>query len=277
MALYSKVEYWNERYGSPASSEPYEWYQSYKQLLHLFDPTNLAAPATESNGCHRPFVSREDCRILILGCGNSKLGEEMLLDGWTGGIVNIDFSPVVIKQMKNKYGNEFYQKVNTSLSSSSLKPMEFICSDITERLPFDDKSFDLIICKGSFDAVLCSSGSAANIRKLVQESVRLLKDGSGVFFLVTYGNPDNRVVYLEHDNELDYYWSNVSVHQIPGQKHANKNDYVYICRKCNALNNSEKSSKMHPSLSNTENISSNKPRLGENANNTAACTTSCKV
>jgi len=227
MARYSKEEYWNMRYEATSTMEPaYEWYQSYQNLCHLLDPGNLAAAP---DSVSPRFFPRKDCRILILGCGNSRLGEDMIRDGWTGRIVNVDFSPVVIEQLKSRYTDDFYKELEDTGATPC--KMEFLCLDITKRLPFDDESFDLIVSKGSFDAILCSPGSMSNIRSLVEECVRLLKDGLGVFFLVTYGNPDSRVVYLEHDNELSYYWQGVSVHTVPGQKQPSKSDYIYICRK----------------------------------------------
>lgn len=120
-------------------------------------------------------------------------------------MINLDFSKVVIEQMKERYGGE----------DTHVKPaMEFVCHDMTTGLPFDDESFDLIICKGSFDAVLCSAGSVSNIRKLVQECVRCLAPGHGVLFVVTNGNPDNRLVFLEHQNDINYYWDGVSCHPV---------------------------------------------------------------
>jgi len=168
------------------------------------------------------FPSRDKCRVLILGCGNSTLGEEMQRDGWLGPIANVDFSQVVIDQMKNKYDDAFYDRWYSSHKrgpySSTLPPpppkMEFVCADITGRLPFDDQSFDLIVCKGSFDAILTSAGSKCSILCVVQECARLLSNGHGIFFLVTHGNPDSRIEYLEHNNRLDHYWLGVSVHNV---------------------------------------------------------------
>jgi ubiquinone/menaquinone biosynthesis C-methylase UbiE len=202
MALYSKREYWDERY---SQTDTYEWFQNYNSLRCLL--TVEALMVTAKANAMTPFPSHEKCRVLILGCGNSPLGSDMLDDGWKN-ITNIDFSSIVIEQMKKKH-----------------QDMNFICHDITKGIPFDDKSFDLIVCKGTFDAVLTSSGSVANAKFLIAECSRVLSNGHGVFFLLSYGNPDSRVVFLERNNDLSYYWQEVSVHTV-ARKASNKNKYV---------------------------------------------------
>ena len=42
----------------------------------------------------QPFLCYEDCRVLILGCGNSTFGEDMIRDGWKGPITNIDLASI---------------------------------------------------------------------------------------------------------------------------------------------------------------------------------------
>ena len=96
--------------------------------------------------------------------------------------------------------------------------MKFLCADVTDRLPFQDGSFDLILCKATFDAVLCSIGSKFQAKRLVEESVRLLSnDGHGIFFLVSTGNPDNRVEYFEDDGDLGHYWNTVRTYTVPNK------------------------------------------------------------
>lgn len=124
-----------------------------------------------------------------------------------GRIVNVDFSPVVIEQMQQKYNDENY-------SHTPAPAMEFVCADMTQRWPFDDESFDLVVCKGALDAVLCSAGARGAILVAVAECVRVLARGHGIFFLVTNGNPDARIEYLEHRYQMDYYWSCVNVHPV---------------------------------------------------------------
>ena len=153
------------------------------------------------------FPPREQCRVLILGSGNSPFGEDMRNDGWTGEIINVDFSPVVIDQMQRKYKK--YGKEGNQMG------MEFLCADINDGLPFSGNFFDLIICKGVFDSILCSSGSVNHIKKFVAECDRVLASGHGCLFLVTHGSPDNRVVFLEHENDPTYFWEGIWIERIP--------------------------------------------------------------
>lgn len=178
-------------------------------MISITKPLNNANKSVTTVNTSSRFPTRSQCRTLILGSGNSTLGEDMLRDGWTGRLVNLDFSDIVVSQMKQKYDDSFYQ----GLPLSDGKRMEFVCADMTERLPFENESFDLIICKASFDAAL--SGSKANIRSVVGEIHRLLAYGHGIFFLVTNGNPDSRLEYLEYKSELSHYWQGVSVNFLP--------------------------------------------------------------
>ena len=91
----------------------------------------------------------------------------MVKDRWTGRIVNVDYSSVVIDQMKQKYGRSEPTNKDKGGGGGGYPNMEFLCADICTKLPFEDGSFDLIVCKGSFDAVLCSEGSVKNICGLV--------------------------------------------------------------------------------------------------------------
>ena len=129
----------------------------------------------------------------MAGCGNSRLSEDLYEDGY-GSIANMDISRVVIDQMTEKY------KEKTSLTWQQMN----VCS-----LEFPDESYDVVIGKGLMDAVLCGEGSTANIYKMCSEISRVLSS-TGVFFIVSYGVPDNRLNYLEND---DYAWT-VTVHTV---------------------------------------------------------------
>jgi EEF1A lysine methyltransferase 4 len=161
------------------------------------------------------FPAREHSRVLILGCGNSSFGADMLRDGWGGRIMCVDFSQVVIDQMKSKYSKHFYDHLPQPHGH-----MEFLCADVTKPLDFAaDGSFDLVICKATMDVVLCSTGSKNAALAMVQESARVLCPHHGIFFLVTNGNSDNRLEYLERQNDLTFYWHGVGIHRVEPKHH----------------------------------------------------------
>ncbi len=62
MAQYGKTAYWDERYTK--DPEPFDWYQRYSGVRDLVNQ----------------YVKREDL-ILMAGCGNSRMTEEMFEDG----------------------------------------------------------------------------------------------------------------------------------------------------------------------------------------------------
>jgi hypothetical protein len=74
---------------------------------------------------------------------------------------------------------------------------------------YPDASFDAILDKATLDSLLCGENSTANTGRYVGEVARTLKPG-GVYIIVSFGTPENRLSYLEGD----YGWT-VTVHSIP--------------------------------------------------------------
>ena len=62
MAQYGKTAYWDERYTK--DPEPFDWYQRYSGIKDLI----------------AQYVKKSD-NILMAGCGNSRLSEDMYDDG----------------------------------------------------------------------------------------------------------------------------------------------------------------------------------------------------
>lgn len=82
VAQYGKVQFWDDRYAGEA--EPFEWYYGYEFFR---DTINEYIP--------------QNRRVLVAGCGNSNMLEDMAKDGYTE-LVGADLSRVVINQMKIK-------------------------------------------------------------------------------------------------------------------------------------------------------------------------------
>ena len=203
MAEYGRSAYWDERYTK--DPEPFDWYQRYSGLKDLINQ----------------YLKRHD-QILMAGSGNSRLTEELYADGFKS-IANVDISPVAIEQMKEKYDADKYKGI-------SWHEMD-MC-----KLVFPDEQYDAVVDKGTLDSILCGENSTANAAKMCKEVSRVLKP-DGVYFVVSYGTPENRLSYLEQE---DYSW-NVTVHTIAkptvsAQAVADSSDasavhYIYVCQK----------------------------------------------
>lgn len=157
MPDYGKSEYWDERY--KANDTTFDWYVSVEPLKEIL--SNLMKP---------------DSKILVIGCGNSRLSAQ-LYDAGYQHITNIDISDVVIGQMKARY--------------KDLDKMEWLAKDAM-KLDFPDASFDLVIDKGTTDGMLCGSNSFHNVYTMNKQISRVMKKGSH-FVVVSYGQPDTRI------------------------------------------------------------------------------------
>eukprot|EP00906_Rhabdomonas_costata_P005460 RCo008181 len=81
MAYFATAEYWDRRY--EAQPFVFEWYQSFTSL--------------------QPVLLRylpPGGRILLAGCGNSALGEQLHDSGLYGAITGVDFSAVAVRVME---------------------------------------------------------------------------------------------------------------------------------------------------------------------------------
>ncbi|KAL3794742.1 hypothetical protein HJC23_012752 [Cyclotella cryptica] len=207
MTRYDDVDYWDDRYSN--DKDPFEWYQTYIGIRHFLTPKYLChtgnAPTSQGNSADdkqtqsttdREFLHAN--RVLILGCGNSDLGQNMLQDGFTY-IANE-------RKLKDVESNNSKTALNrTKLSDSSparkefkKKPvhnkMTFQCLDVTKKLEFDDESFDLIICKGMLDAILCNTNALVDkVKSMMSECHRVLDKEHGVMVVISYGRPEDRL------------------------------------------------------------------------------------
>ncbi|KAI9556384.1 hypothetical protein GHT06_018958 [Daphnia sinensis] len=160
---YASVAYWNERYGT---EESFEWCKSYAAFKDLI----------------RKEVQPTD-RILMLGCGNSSLSEDMYRDGFHR-ITNVDYSSVVVENMKNR--------------SSEARSMQWLVMDIKD-LKFESGSFDVVIEKATLDALLVAERDpwrlSENGRILMDEiliQVSNVLSSNGRFISITFAQPHFR-------------------------------------------------------------------------------------
>jgi len=198
MPNYGDPKYWEERYKNTDST--FEWLEDYDSLKCLIDKLQ---------------ISKENGKILNLGCGNSKICENMYDDGYKN-IYNIDISHNVINTMIER--------------NKILRPnIKFEVMDVRD-LKYENNSIDLAIDKSTIDALLCGENSFINVAKMIKEVQRVLKVG-GYYMIISYGTPENRVLHLKRKFEsfkIDIYTIKKDYVEDEGYEQYH---YIYICKK----------------------------------------------
>mmetsp|Transcript_13474 Transcript_13474/g.23844 ORF Transcript_13474/g.23844 Transcript_13474/m.23844 type:complete len:236 (-) Transcript_13474:513-1220(-) len=162
MPQYSEVAYWDQRYAR--EPVPFDWYQGYHGLQIIIN-----------------YYLKKNYKLLQVGVGTSRLQEEMVEAGFQD-ITNIDYSKVVIEQMKKQH--------------ESIPQLSYLVSDVRNMPEIKTKSFDGVIDKGTLDAIVCGPNAFDNGKKALGEIYRVLRPG-GVFLLITYGDPHSRLESLK--------------------------------------------------------------------------------
>jgi ubiquinone/menaquinone biosynthesis C-methylase UbiE len=104
--------------------------------------------------------------------------------------------------------------------------------DVRE-IKYPDNYFDFAIDKSTIDALLCGERSFVNVALMMKEVQRVLKE-DGVYMIISYGQPENRIFHLEREHlnfDINIYTikKDYSVEE-DAQKYE-KMHYVYICKK----------------------------------------------
>ncbi|ELR12088.1 methyltransferase domain containing protein [Acanthamoeba castellanii str. Neff] len=169
-------EYWNARYAQPKYVKHKDWYCEYpilrRHALAVFAPY-LPLPAPSGSAP----------RLLVVGCGNSSVSAGLYEDGYTN-IVNIDISDVIIRQMTVEHSERY-------------PLMTYAVMDVS-HMDFDDESFDLVLDKGTLDAVCCGPQCFEFVHEMCSEIWRVMRTG-GQYVCISYGPPFLRRHYLLKD------------------------------------------------------------------------------
>ncbi|XP_017097345.2 eEF1A lysine and N-terminal methyltransferase homolog [Drosophila bipectinata] len=127
---FAQTDYWNEFF-KKRGEKAFEWYGEYLELCDQI---------------HK-YIKPAD-KILMLGCGNSKLSMDMYDSGFRD-ITNIDISPVAVKKM-------------LELNAKSRPDMKFLQMDAT-AMTFTDESFSVALDKGTLDALFADDAKETRL------------------------------------------------------------------------------------------------------------------
>ena len=150
--------YW-DTFFKERKQEAFEWYGTYSEL--------------------RPFVAKAAARgvkrerVLVIGCGNSDFSTELYVKGGFHRVVNVDFSAPVIEEMRRK-------------TLAVCPEMEWRVMDVT-AMAFEEGSFDVVLDKGTLDAIFSTPESAPQAHQMLAEVGRVLSANHGRYMVVTLG------------------------------------------------------------------------------------------
>lgn len=164
MSDFDLKSYWEERYRN--QKELFEWYQNYSSLKQIIIPI---------------FKEKKNPSILVPGCGNSKVSEDLYNEGFLN-IVNIDFSDEIVQHMQKR-------------NEQKCPKMSYQVMDITQ-MTFKPNEFDFILDKGAFDCLACSENTQNTIDKYLNGVKEILKP-KGVFICISHCGPEQRLRYLQ--------------------------------------------------------------------------------
>lgn len=100
-------------------------------------------------------------------------------------------------------------------------------------LKYEQNTFDLIIDKSTIDALLCGDSSFINVALMLKEVQRVLKE-DGIYMIISYGKPENRLLHLERKNlsfDVSIFTIKKELSEEDDDLDFNKVHYVYVCKK----------------------------------------------
>eukprot|EP00759_Apiculatamorpha_spiralis_P004197 PhF_6_TR12542/c0_g1_i1/m.19668 len=175
---YATQQYWDRRY---TTEESYEWFQTAHHPFLVWLEREILPSATN---------------LLHLGCGNSNLCFD--IQKWckqnnrTIRQTAIDFSPIVIENMKSK-----------DLEQS----IQWVVADVRNLSMFAAGTFDVVLDKGTMDAIQADKDSDTldeDIHAMLMETSKVLAP-RGTFVQVTWEIPYYRLHWTKRG---EYGWDN---------------------------------------------------------------------
>ena len=163
---------------------PVAWSNFYRQKNELIDwfadYDQLQAPIREI------FLSNPNCETVVdMGCGSSLLGPRLAEDHPNTNVYCIDSSI------------ECLQTLGNNCTSNNCT---FAVSDVRKCLPFHDDSVDLIIDKGTSDALARHRGGLGGLNSMLAEAKRVLHE-NGTLLQITTEPPEEKLQEVKSFDE----------------------------------------------------------------------------
>ncbi|CAD8060411.1 unnamed protein product [Paramecium primaurelia] len=134
-------------------NEFFEWYGNYDSYNHLF----------------KKYIKMED-NVFHAGCGKSLLSEQLYDNGICKNITNVDYEKISLDQMRKR-------------SENKRPEMSFQCMSLTEEINIQSEQFDVILDKGTLDAIFPDE-ETPQVNTYLANMLRILKK-NGKFIIIS--------------------------------------------------------------------------------------------
>ncbi|XP_042615772.1 citrate synthase-lysine N-methyltransferase CSKMT, mitochondrial-like isoform X2 [Cyprinus carpio] len=170
--------------GSKGQFKNFEWFFGFDSVK------DFILPVLQS----RSHSHTGQLNILDMGCGTSALGPCIYRNSPCAvKVICADISTVAVKLMQKHSNSTLVQPCNLS---SALAFLELDCTQL--RGYFDARSLDLILDKGTTDALVRSKEGQVKAGQIVKQCLQVLKP-SGSLLQFSDEDPDARLVWLERE------------------------------------------------------------------------------
>ena len=180
-----KKAYWESKYKHAEEQfyKPFDWFFNFHAIEDTLAPYLTPARGHESGA---PF------RLLDLGCGMSDFALKLHKSiNFKSEIHCLDFVPSAVNTLCGQNLENTYKSDHLHLSK-----MLFTVAD-AQYLPYTSHLFDVLVDKGTTDAVLKDSQTGtAMATRIIGEALRVLKPG-GHMLQLTDEDPDLRLPLIE--------------------------------------------------------------------------------
>lgn len=147
--------------------------------------------------------------VLDMGCGTSALGPSIYRHTpWPVVVTCVDISPVAVELMQEHTKN---MPIKPQSPVSSLSFLELDCTKLKEH--FRPQSLDLIVDKGTTDALLRSRDGRAKAGQILRQCLGVLHS-SGSLIQLSDEDPDARILWLEKETLSTGVAANVGVQEV---------------------------------------------------------------
>lgn len=220
---YAEAGYWNTVYRKTWDEQgAIEWGAPPQALLHYQYTTPTAGDDVRAGALAEHAGPHAD--ILVVGCGNSEMSEELARAGWEASrIHSVDFSATGIEQAATRARGS---------GDPRLAALQFRVTDCRVlHEAFPSNSFDCAIDKGLLDALYCSSSADQSVPATVRSILRVLRPGAR--YISLHSGSLFGLVAPAHLEELvaDQRWGSLEVRKLLPRYYGL---YLYIWTKADA-------------------------------------------